>query len=424
MVSTVTALLSVIPIVQFVVLTGLAVLVLSARAKSPGNQAFAILAGLLGLQGIFDALSTILGEGGQAPGATATLLRLFAWVTLAAPAFFIHFSFVFPSRSRPFDRRHGALLSALTATVVSLAFIALYEWQSAATGGRINCLYETIVGGRTACIASPLGLWGQAYAFAASVFALYLLIEKYRRAEDEKQRVQGRLLVTGFTMMVVSILLAPAIPVLGVLYAIIATVTISLLTVLFGAFVAYSVLKYQTFRFEVFFRKAVSYVFTGIFLAVAWVALGELLEGFVGQRLETAIRYDVPDRAMSVMSAIVVFLFIGPIENNAAKIVSKVFPKAAWIKEEARISMQAMRIYRNALKEAWHDGEVHGRERQVLASLRSTLGISDELHKEVKGEVLEEIVREKGARDRAAQEAAEPGDAEPPGTADDAVDRA
>lgn len=417
MVSAVTALLAIFPIAQFVILAALAVLVLSARAKSAGNQAFAIFAGLLGLQGLVDALYSIISEGGESVVLTTWLLRLFAWITLAVPAYFVHFALVYPTPSPPVARRFGNAVSLLAATSASLLAVLMYEWRTAATGGQVNCLYETIAQGRAACIYSPLGVWGHMYALLASALALYVLIVKFRAAESEKHRTQGRLLVTGFAMMVLSILLAPGIPVLGLLYGIVASVTISVLTVLFGGFVAYSIMKYQAFRFEVFFRKAVSYIFTAIILATAWVALGELLESFVGQRLENLIRTDLPDEGISILSAITVFLFIGPIENNASRIVAKVFPKAAWIKDEARISMQAVRIYRSALKEAWVDGQVHGRERQVLASLRSTLGISDELHKEIKTEVLEEIVTERGTQDRAEQTGGE-GSA----TADTALD--
>jgi hypothetical protein len=386
------------PLVSFFFLTGLGIYVLRAGTSRPENLVFGVFSLMLAIQSLAESVVFLISASDVA---TRDLLqRIQVWTTLPLPFIFLYFAMIFPRKTRFLGGAGGALLTG----AISGLTIGLYEVLTVATKGDINCLAYSVVNGRSACAATPLGVWGLGYTIGLALVALWVLWGKFKTSRTHIEHERGRLLLTAFAFLVAGTLPSPLLLFTGILFALTIKVFLSLMTVLFAIASAYAILKYQVFKAETALRKGVSYTFTIVLITLTWIIAGELLEGVVGDQIGAFLRIEISDTMASVISAVMVAPFIAPVEKGTSRLLLKLFPKLQEAQAEGQISKRARDIYQAALEEAWHDGALKGREREVLMRLREALGIPMDTHETMEASVRQRLApKAPVARARAAR---------------------
>jgi hypothetical protein len=362
-------------------------LVLRSSQRRDQNLIFGVFASLMAFQELAGALTLSIALANPSHPAIgvgtvpfATVNRLFEWTTLPLPLLFLYFTLVFPWKSARVARLGTA--PAVAVATLSVALIGLHE-----TGIFDPAIYSDERGS----LETPLGFVGMAYTLLTILSGLGVLAYKQHAARTEIERERGRLVLSAFALLVAVHLLAVAIPFLDLEFGLGVRIVISIATATFALFVAYAILRYQALDVELRLQKGLSYSATLLVVTLIWVAVGELLEGVVGDLLMSVFALNVTDTAAGVISALLTFPLIAPVQRGSRALVTRLSPGLKATKTPEAIGQRSLDIYTAALEEAWGDGVIKGREQEMLAILRVSLGVTREEHDRLEGRIRQQL---------------------------------
>ena len=135
---------------------------------------------------------------------------------------------------------------------------------------------------------------------------------------------------------------------------------------------AYGTLKVKLFDIDLVVKKSFSYAIITVVIAWIFLLLEESLSYFVSEIILGGIQIS------HLLSGIVIVILILPLKDISHKLTDKLFPDM----DHISTSHRDIEIYRKLLEYAAMDKSM------MLKEMRSFLGISDEDHKSLEKEIL------------------------------------
>lgn len=340
-----------------------AIVVFRAEPRRDLNRRLGLVLAAEGLIPMFFVLATTFedvtgwGRGAEEAGWMGGGLCL-----IALPWLYVLFLSSLPSPLVGFtrDAKPQALFRALPPAMMAL-FAVL-------TVGTVGTKFER--GPVSEPLFNALGATEITAAITASLFALLVAFDTFRRAKSLGNRAQARSFTLAFGIRDGLVVMALGAGVVSVLLGgnppvIIYFLMLGGLVFAYVPFLAYGVLRTQLFDLDIRMRWTISH---GAVLAViAAAALGAS---------EVAVNYlnDEFGLAAGGLVAAGMLLAARPLQRLADRMTGRVMPQTEH--KGAHLAARRKEIYEAAVEGALADREITYRERNVLAALQDKLGLS------------------------------------------------
>jgi hypothetical protein len=138
----------------------------------------------------------------------------------------------------------------------------------------------------------------------------------------------------------------------------------------------YTILKYKMLDVKVFVRRSVAYAILSLSMIAIFVVVSNLLENLLANTV-------LGGMGSADISNIIAAFTILPLFHPLEKIIGKAVEKVAGERKLQLSHDTEIDLYNSLLTTAWADGNVSDKEQEMLFTLRETLHITDDEHKQL-----------------------------------------
>ncbi len=150
-----------------------------------------------------------------------------------------------------------------------------------------------------------------------------------------------------------------------------------------GAIITYGILKHRLFDIEIIVKKTFIYSL----IAIPLLALFRLIE--LGISYLVSFTFFGGSLIVRLIAAAIVAACFFPLRRYAVQLGDRLFPS---LTEAVKLDLsKEVAIYRRQLEHVLEDGGASEKEERMLKQLRDDMGISDETHRRLEGEILADL---------------------------------
>jgi len=299
-------------------------------------------------------------------------MKLFIFAGAFAIATVFHFSSVFLTQRPIFESKkilfiYTIPLGILTLLIINPKFfyseIVTFEMSSTYYG-----LYDWIN-------PSIENLWSYYLLFYGIMLFLVTInfYRAFRQTEDLEMRRRASYFILSSLFLGISLTFSSLVEYFDYVLKLEPTVVLFSIN---GMIITYGILKARLFDIDLIVSKSVKYTLLNIGLAWLFVVSREsiipLISGVIFQGSQVA----------TLMAGFIVVTAFIPLKNTTNNLTAKLFPHI-----QQSLIIDNLELYRKQLELIWMDGKITEKEKKLLSVLRSSLGISEEEHKQVEQEV-------------------------------------
>ncbi len=240
---------------------------------------------------------------------------------------------------------------------------------------------------------SPLGLFGKSYAGLYALYfplfygsiGLFLVLttinfyKMYKQKKDVILKRQASYFILSSLVVVIGLIITTLIA----WYSKFPKLELTIVSLSISSIIiAYSILRYKLFDIEFYVKETFIYLFISIVL----IGIFRLIELSVSYFISDV--FFTGDIAARLIAAAIVAAIFFPLRNMVLKVANRLFPTYDRSMKTKRD--QELSFYKKQLKIAWSDGKISDKEQRMLKKMRIYFGISEDTHKKLEKEIVEE----------------------------------